>query len=243
MLISIEGDYGSGKTLLATFLALKDRRKVMANYTINIPNFVPLKPEMLWNINEPTLIVLDEAYAWLESRTSGKPINRYLSYNLFQSRKRGGPEGIVDYILTDQLIGTVDPRYRMMINFDIQAEPHESGFVYTMTKLTRRGASKPATFFIPFSLAAKIFPYYNTYQKVDPIDKELLFSISEDQSDIMKQVDIVRDELLDKYVNLKKITKGVVRDYCLRNGHPKMFVDRIYDAIKSVQLECESEAG
>src|SRR4030042_4075128 len=135
MLISIEGDVGSGKTLLSTFMAIDDPRPVYANYKINIPNFKPLKPEMLWELNKPTLIILDEAYTWLENRTSGKPINRYMSYILFQSRKRG-----LDFILTDQIVGTIDPRYRWMINFDIQSEVHEHGFLYQLTKLSRMGA-------------------------------------------------------------------------------------------------------
>ena len=228
MLISIEGDVGSGKTLLATFIASTDSRKVYSNYKLNIPNFSPLKPETLWNLNEPSLVLLDEAYSWLESRTSGKDVNRYMSYVLFQSRKRG-----LDFILTEQLVGTIDLRYRGMINWVIQAEAFELGFEYLCYKVTRKGVFGPARLVMSNRIAERIFPLYDTFEKVDPLDTDMLFKISQDKGEIIKQIDVVRDILIKEYGSPQKISLGNVRDYCLRNSFPKPYVQSVYDAIKS----------
>lgn len=228
MLISIEGDVGSGKTLFATLLALRDRRTVYANYKINIPNFKTLKPETLWNLNEPSLVILDEAYAWLESRTSGKDVNRYMSYVLFQSRKRG-----LDFILTEQLVGTIDLRYRGMINWVVEAEAIAGGFEYLIYRITRKGFAGPVKLILTNSRAEKLFPYYDTFEKIDPLDKDMLFRISQDKNEILKQVDAVRDILIHQYGSPKNISLGNVRDYCLRNDFPRPYVQSVYDSIKS----------
>ena len=85
MLIHFTGDVGSGKTLFCTQVALHDKRQIYSNYNIKLPNYHDLKPEMLSILTESTLVIIDEAYTWLESRLSGRNINLYLTYILFQS--------------------------------------------------------------------------------------------------------------------------------------------------------------
>lgn len=125
-LTNVVSDVRQGKTLWTTIVAINEYnhafrnrytpRPLFANYKINLPNWHPLKPETLFAINKKryprSLVLLDEAYAWIESRGSGSSnLNKFMSYILFQSGKRG-----IDFMLTDQIEGTIDTRYRQLLN-------------------------------------------------------------------------------------------------------------------------------
>jgi hypothetical protein len=194
---------------------------------------------MLATINEPCLILLDEVYAWIESRTSGKDINLYMSYILFQSGKRG-----LDIIMTAQLQSTFDVRYRQMINFLVECQkvtkrkgnPNDPkniiGFIYSMQKITRHGLYKPRRFFLPIKKAIKYFQMYNTLELIDPIDKTLLYNVTDDMTEIVKDIDIRVSELL-KLAPAEAYTRTIIADYCLREDLPKKYGDSIYAAIKA----------
>jgi hypothetical protein len=62
-------------------------------------------------------LIIDEAYVWLESGTSGKETNRYFSYVLEQCRKR-----TVDFIIIAQLRSMIDKRFRLDADYTIHAE-------------------------------------------------------------------------------------------------------------------------
>lgn len=234
MLISAIGDVGSGKTLYATYSALRDTRTVYSNYEIlNCDRYKHLEPETLYEIKKekPSLIVIDEAYNWLDSRVSGRAINRYLSYILFQSRKRG-----MAVILTDQLSGTIDLRFREMTNFEIHCQAINEGFEYIIHKLGRsRRPYTPQKQIMPLSIAEKIYPRYNTWELINPIDDDLLYTISQDRTKIRDKTDEIVKILL-KQAPAKSFTKAAITDYCDRNKHPKSFIDSIYNAIKASQL-------
>jgi hypothetical protein len=201
----------------------------MANYKIRLPNWKPLKPESLFSVNKPTLVILDEAYAWLESRQSGTPIARYMSYILFQSGKRG-----IDFYLTDQIEGSIDTRYRQLLNFRIECENLgvNVGFFYHFTKRTKGGFSMPVDKVLPYSVAEKVFPYYDTLEIINPIDEELLFKVSESKESTVEVVDDIVEKLLDKYpANI--IKKGMISDYCLRERKPHYLVELVYNRIRT----------
>lgn len=244
MLIHFTGDVGGGKTLFCTQIALHDKRPIYSNYKINLPNYHDLKPEMLSTLTESTLVIIDEAYTWLESRLSGRNINLYLTYILFQSRKRN-----LDILITDQLVGTIDLRFRAMTNYEIQCnkiidselvtnENPEGilGFEYTIYKCERGIFKyKISKLLMPYDIAQTIFPFYDTKQIISSIDDSLLLNITQDKRSILEDVDDVVNKLLEKYP-AKSITKGIVSDYCLRNNRPPTYIDIIYNALKAKTL-------
>ena len=231
-LIQLLGDVGSGKTLLATAFALYEKRPVYANYKIKIPNYHEMRPEILAKLNIPSLAILDEAYAWIESRRSGKPINTFMSYILFQSRKRE-----IDFILTDQLLGTIDVRFRQMTNYEIHCRHIvDIGFQYTFYKLSGFTTYQPTTYIMPYSVAEKIYPLYDSWELINPIDDEMIFNITQDKGEIIKEVDEVVNYLLNQ-ASAKEYRKGDIADYCLRHGYPKTHVDLIYNAIKATRFK------
>ena len=72
-LTSIIGKLGSGKTFLAVYLATKLKRPIISNFKLHIPNYEPLELFDLIELKPHTNVFIDEAYAWLDCRTSGKP--------------------------------------------------------------------------------------------------------------------------------------------------------------------------
>jgi len=239
-LIQIIGDVGSGKTLFAVRAAKLDTRPVYANFNIKlgthknkkrkiVPRFSPLKPETLLSLKDDSLVIIDEAYIWLESRLSGRNINLYLSYILFQSRKRG-----IDIILTNQLSRTIDVRFRLMTNLEVYCQQVESiGFEYTFVKKSDFQYFKPKTFILPYEEAEKFYKIYDSWELIIPFDDNLMLNISTDKGDMLKIVDDIVKAIV-KEINPKRCTRGVVSNYCLRNNHPKGLVGPVYDTISSI---------
>jgi hypothetical protein len=232
-LINIVGDVRTGKTLFATYLAKIEKRPVFSNYKIDLPNYKHLTPELLFNINFASLSLIDEAYAWLESRTSGRDINKYMSYILFQSGKRG-----IDIVLTDQLESTIDIRYRRMVNFEVHTEKVSDGFIYRIFKINRYKGYKLRTFFMSYEFATTIFPLYETLEIINAIDEDLIFDVTEDKSTILEIVDKCTSELLKK-ASASVYTKGIVANYCLRKNLSQRYVNLIYHSIKSSNISIE----
>lgn len=230
-LISIIGDVGSGKTLFATYLATKDERPIYSNYKLKLKNYHDLKPEMLVSMNKPSLVIIDEAYTWLESRTSGKDINRYLSYILFQSRKRG-----MDIILTDQLIGTIDVRFRLLTNYEIFAENDGDNFIYRIYKKSAFNSFKPLRVIMPYEVAEKLFSVYDSWELINPIDDNLIFNVAEDKSSSIKEVDRIVSVLLKKF-EPEEISKGIVSNHCIRHNYPNKYIDLIYNSILEIRAK------
>lgn len=230
VVISILGDVGSGKTLLSTYFALTDNRPIYANYKIKMPSWHDLKPETLFTVRGGALVILDESYTWIESRLSGRPINIFTSYVMFQSRKRE-----IDIIMTNQIARVIDARFRDMTNIEINCFAVPGGFEYLVFRNTRFGMMHQETFFMPFEIAKIIYPYYDTWEEVDAVDSELLFKVSKDKSGMVEKIDAHVVEIL-KSVPVEKLTRGFVSDYCLRAGLAKGFIGLIYDAAKASPL-------
>jgi len=237
-LINYNGSVGSGKTLHATASVIQDvidsdikDKPIYSNYKINHPNYHELLPETLLNAEmSGSNIVIDEAYIWLESRLSGKPINLYMSYILFQSRKRN-----MDIYLTDQILGSIDVRFRLLTDYEIKCKAipnskHPKGFVYYVIDRT---GFRPRMYknYLPIEAAAKYFDYYDTFELINPIDDELIAKISKSNKNIVKQVDEIVVDILGEYPYLKKFPKGIVADYCLNKDIPKSFVDKVYNSL------------
>ena len=206
-----------------------DRKFLYSNYEIKDERYRELLPEVLMDKTlRDAIILLDEVYAWLESRTSGRDINRYMSYILFQARKKD-----IDFYMTEQLLSTVDLRYRDMIDFEVRCKAipnykHPVGFRYRITDILER---KAYPMYLSIEAASQYFHLYDSYQPISPIDDEMMVKISKNKTSIIEEVDSIVNTLLNEGF-AKKITKAVIADYCLRNGYPKSYVDMAYNAFK-----------
>jgi len=230
------GSVGSGKTLFATASVLSDilefpDKPIYANYNIKHANYRELFPETLLDAEmSGSNVVIDEAYIWLESRLSGKPMNMYLSYILFQSRKRN-----MNLYLTDQILGSIDLRFRELTDYEVKCKAvpnvkNPKGFIY---KIIDRTGFKPRSFTMLLSLekAKPYFEFYDTMELINPIDDELIAKISKSKKNIVKQVDDIVSNVLEEFPGVKKFTKGIIADYCIRNDLPKSFVDMVYNSL------------
>ena len=236
VLINVEGDVGSGKTLFAVILLcrnleLKKPKTIYVNFEgLTLPHKL-MSPEMLNTITN-AVIVLDEAWAWLEARGSGSnKLNKYASYALFQARKDN-----VDFILTDQLIETIDSRFRMMANWQVDCEAIEYGFKYMIRKQSRYREFRPMMLYLPYSKAEKYYPLYQTLKKVDVVDRNIEIDISTDKTKISKDISAHVDILLESY-DLKKVSKGVIQSYVLDNSLPSRYVDLMFGKVCALKAK------
>jgi hypothetical protein len=234
-LTTIFGDVGSGKTLLAVILAMNDDRPIYANFKIDSPRYRPLEPEMLATLGEePCLVIIDEAYIWLESRLSGKDINRYMSYILFQSRKR-----LISFILTVQLLSTIDLRFKGLTDTYVLAQRTKLGFKYTMMYPGHRKRKK---FTLSYIAAQRYFPMYDTMQKIDPIDDNMIYNVTRDKASLLPKLDLIIEEML-KEAPADRWSKGMIADYCLEQGHPFLFHDMLFNRLKRRCVIEETQEG
>lgn len=111
---TLEGPMGSGKTLSAVALCYMEHtagRKIVSNVDMTFPHdkFDPqfLIEHMLDTQLEDCVILLDESYIYLDSRSSTTKLNKLFTYFIAQTRKRG-----VDMFICIHHIDTVDKRLR-----------------------------------------------------------------------------------------------------------------------------------
>src|SRR5690606_23431888 len=118
MIIGINGDIGSGKTILAVYFAFKLKKKgyrIMSNVPITFPDGTKSEPVDVRNLDklDHCVIILDEAHIFLDSRRSASKGNLTTSYFILQTRKRG-----IIFIYTAQLGSSVDKRLRNVQDYN-----------------------------------------------------------------------------------------------------------------------------
>lgn len=207
MLVSIVGPRGSGKTTFLTLIATKSKREIFSNYKIKVKKYRPLQVIDLLNLKDNINVFIDEGYTWLESRTSTSVLNRYLTYIVLQSRKR-----TIDIYITAQMFSSVDVRFREQSDVIIKAKKVGNNFHYTFYEV---GKSRISRFILPEYNAKKIFGLFDTYEIVEPHQKEALE---------FKLIQQNPKKLLEKIKELTKIVK------------PKLNGNITHDSIKSVLL-------
>ncbi len=223
MLISIIGSIGSGKTLLCVIIASKSKRKTYSNFQIDINTYNELEIIDLLDLPNNIIVVIDEAYTWLESRTSLATLNRYLSYIIFQSRKR-----TLDVITTSQMFSSVDIRFREQSNIIVHCKRVDNNFHYTFKDIGNRVIS---TFVLPLSKAKKYFKLYDTYEIVEPNQKqELEFTLLQQYPNhLLEKVKEIAEVIKGK---VKKITHDSIKASLMLNGYNTKYEKYIYLYLK-----------
>ncbi len=164
MIIGINGDIGSGKTILAVYFAYKLEKKnyrVMSNVPIKFPDgkeSEPIDVRDLENLDN-CVIVLDEAHTILDSRRSASKTNLTTSYFILQTRKRG-----IILIYTAQLGTSVDKRLRNVQDYNIVAIKDKKYFRYIVSNQT---AERKLT--IRKEKFKPLFKMYDTNKIIAPI--------------------------------------------------------------------------
>ena len=231
-LILILGDRGSGKTLLLTRFILKNNQPFYSNYKVYKDStktelhelYHELQPEELLHLDmKPKKIAITEAYEYFESRLGMGSFQRYNSYIVFQSRKRG-----MSFIIDTQLDDTIDHRFIRLCDYIIIAELDIDGFHYYCSnkKIIKE-------FIIPFKNAEKIWNRYDSWEVVTtPQIEHLGHEIAVTNRVKLKEK---LTELETKFYNeygekfgKKKITHAVVENFLLEIDESDVYESFLY---------------
>lgn len=196
---------------------------VYANYFLDIPNYKPLEVMDFLELKDNIDVIIDEGYTWLESRTSGFFLNRYLSYIVLQSRKR-----TIDIIVTAQIYSSVDVRFRNQTDVLVKCERVGDDFYYDFMRIDNYSTSK---FILPYQEAKKYFNLYDTYQIVEPHTKDALE---------MKLLESNPKKLYDKVSGIGELIKTDFKN----NGLKKKDVthDRVKSSLMKLGLNMNLES-
>lgn len=221
---------GSGKTLLSTDMALTSKVPVIANYKIKSKNVHPLELEQLMHLPyEKCKVILDEAYVYLENRVSMSKLNLYMSYILFQSRKRG-----IDIIITAQLAGTIDNRFIDLADIIIGAKQVKDGFLYVISDGRTKQLKK-----ISFVNASKIWDKYDTTEVIMPPNIQNLETGIEilDRKKLKSKIDELEKLFFKQYPNNVKVTHAIVDSFLLDNDINELYGQYLYPRLQKNNIK------
>lgn len=231
MLINVSGSYGTGKTVLLVLIAdsLADLQ-FYANFNIKLKNVLPFDlSKFLKNEYANSIILLDEAYIYLESRTSSKNLNRVMSYLLFQSRKVG-----IDIITTEQIENSIDIRFRTLCDIQINCNIKSGYFKYNI--LTN---NKEKTITIPEEKMKKYFKLYDTNERVNHFeDLDEIMNITMKPAEKQENAKQIAIEICKLY---KKPTISEIRAYFSQYNIKKLWFDLVKVEIKKILEENTEE--
>ena len=228
MLIAIIGAMGSGKTLLLVYLATKSEREIYSNFKINVPNYKPLEIIDLLDLKNDVDVYIDEGYTWLESRTSGSHLNRYLSYIVLQSRKR-----TIDILITAQLFSSIDVRFREQCDIIVKCKKIKEGFKYSVLFVEKNVVR---TFILRNKFAKKLFNTYDTYEIVEPhMKEEMRLKLMESKpNELWKEIKEISD-IVKK--DIRKLTHPRVLNALLKNGFKAHLESQVYAYLQDLEIE------
>lgn len=235
MLTIVLGNVGTGKTLFLVMLAKLSKIKVVSNFNLKFC-YVKFDLEKFLKAEyDNCLILLDEAYAYLESRVSASELNRLMSYMLFQSRKKS-----LDLVLSAQLVSSLDKRFRRLANTLIICGVKTN--VEFQYRITSRDYNRTITKILPYENAKRFFNEYDTNEIIRPENAEVenFFRKKLSGKDKMSQITIISDEIIEKYPDIR-ITKSLVGLYFTANDLPKFLEKDTYTFIKLTQKKAELE--
>ncbi len=225
MLGAVLGDLGSGKSLFLSLLGKTAERKmpIYSNFALRMKGVKKIDVGDLEMIRNG-LLLIDEAYLWLESRASSSMLNKYISHLIFQSRKRG-----FDCFISSQLHGAVDLRFRFLEDLTIYAcglNENEDGFEYIM-----RGWGKTGSYTLPYKTAEKLFPLFDTMEYPETAPTE--FETTKYNKEINKIIKKIRRD----YNKPEKLTLKMVKDICIEKAiTDHLLIDGVYARLKREAL-------
>lgn len=233
-LIHVLGRRGRGKTLRAVADAVREDVPVYSNFKINIPRWEPITPVKLYTLRKPSLIIIDEAYIWMDSRRSLLPLSTILSWILNQSRKRK-----MDIIVTNQLDRATDVRWREQADYNIyckkvRQDDGRFAFKYIVEEQDdEKQVMRRQIQTLSADQAEKLYPIYDTDEIVEPLNPDVLDALVTDPRELMPKVDEVANAIMERAPKVK-VTDAWVRNYCHRNGYgTKVFGALLYDTLKA----------
>jgi len=215
-------------------------KKIYSNFNLKFPDGKKaehLTIDLLTPELNNCVVLIDEAYAWLESRTSMKSLNRYMSYILFQSRKRD-----LDIYLTTQLTSSIEMRFQNLADHLITARfinAHsvysKKMFQYDVLSYTPSGKMIKRIFTIDFDKARKYFGLYDT-REVIAVDKEKDYMyelLKRNDAKYNQKLLELASEVLDVLQNTKP-TKDTIRVSLLQLQESIKYTNDVYGKIKMI---------
>lgn len=175
MITGIVGEMGSGKTLVNTYLALQEARrlgkKVMANYKLKgIPyRYITLEDFMGMAEREDDLrdtsIHIHEAHVWFDSRMSASRVNRLGSYIVNQTNKLS-----TNLYWDSQSARQVDVRLRLRTDVSIEVWKRTGDLHLCVMRNENKPWMKSKKFVV---YGPEVWPFYDTKEaaKVPVIKK------------------------------------------------------------------------
>lgn len=236
--MNIVSTWGSGKTILASKMveiSVSMGIPVYSNYDLDFKDCSIIEPHQLFNLGEDyTLennkrcqVVLDEAYSWIESRNYGSDLNKYTSYILMQSRKRG-----MEFITTEQLNSSIDIRFQQLAEINVASKMLKDRFRYIYLFDNMKIARKdlffkdcnkivPNIWLKPNKQNQKFWDCYRTEEIIKPIRFDELQSKMEslNSSKLNERITLLADVFhKEKGLFTYKITQAVVDDFILKHS-------------------------
>lgn len=232
MLGCVSGQLGTGKTTYLALLAkmTHEQTPVYSNFPINLKNVKIIDIEDLEAV-ERGLILIDEAYTWLESRTSASSMNIYVSKIIFQSRKRW-----LDVFISSQLRSAIDLRFKDLEDVGVYARyrPTDTSpfrFIFT-------GWGKIRKLTLPYEKAKPLFPLFNSWKY--PNTKLSKF----EPKRYNKEVSKLANEITRKFKTAHKLSRSIVNDILLEKGiTDPILIDGTYARLKRKSLELGQSNG
>lgn len=240
-LILILGDRGSGKTLLLTRFALKNQQPFYSNYKIYADNtktqlhklYNELHPEELLHLDmQPKKILITEAYEYFESRLGMGSFQRYNSYIVFQSRKRG-----MSFLIDTQLDDTIDHRFVRLCDYIIIAELDVDGFHYFVSnkKIVKE-------LIIPFKSAEKIWNRYDSWEvvttpQIEHLGKEIEVTNKAKLKEKLVELEKRFFEDYGQNFDKKKITHALLENFLLEIDESDVYESFLYARLQKPILK------
>lgn len=232
MLIAVNGDFGSGKTLFLVLVACSVKREVWSNFKIKIDNYHKLDVEHLIDLGYNKEVMIDEAYTWMESRSSGSALNRYMSYLIFQVRHR-----TLNIYTTEQLFHSVDIRFRELAHRVVECSRVNNGrgreYHHFRFDIWNTYDNSCCSWLANYNWAKKFFPLYDTFEIIDPFSKESL-ELEILKGSPRKLYDKIHSIAVDLKKELKTVSHSSVRMALLKNGYDGSFERLVYSCMKEL---------
>lgn len=210
------GNIGEGKTIFLVYLcwklhcwnlqvAEKYRVPIFTNFMLKYPEARSIGVSDLLQAGglKSGFMVLQEAYTWMESRASSSLLNRYVSYFIFQSRKRN-----VDVFADAQLGSTIDLRLYELAHIIGLARKDMPNRVFTYQFAIRSGLGiRLVKVKLPMLIASMFWDDYNTDEPAPPLGVEELQFQMDKYSPV--KINVRVDDMVSKLLGEGKYSNAV----------------------------------